>query len=143
MLPYTITEFCIGLSIVVPFTIAFMYMLFSFDPGYLKRISKYYDKEIGTDDTTYDTTYVIDEMIELFDKYRDDFGVCNHDFPKGKCQENQCEFEDRFCELICKYMGHTIGPNHRQDQHGKPEHDFCYRCDKLRIEIEEATKNNG
>jgi len=41
-------------------------------------------------------------------------------------------FEDKFLELICEVKGHAIGP----DQCGKPEHDLCYRCRRLRVEIE-------
>lgn len=75
----------------------------------------------------------IDKMIALFDEYSEFFGLTSQNFPKYKPEEKQCEFEDKFKELICEYRGHYIGP----DQCGKPEHDYCYRCGKLRIELEE------
>lgn len=66
---------------------------------------------------------IADKMIELFDEYRDSFGIDLEDQ-----LDRACEFEDKFCELICEYRGHDIGP----DQCGKPEHDYCYVCKKLK-----------
>lgn len=63
----------------------------------------------------------MDEFISLFDKYREYFGL-NESGYLDKC----IEFEDKFCELICKHKGHKLGPDHC----GKPEHDLCYRCNK-------------
>jgi hypothetical protein len=70
---------------------------------------------------------VIEQMIELFDEYSGYLGLADTNFPEMHPQGKQCEFEDRFNELVCKYRGHDIGP----DQCGKPEHDFCYRCRQL------------
>lgn len=74
---------------------------------------------------------VIVKMTELFDEYSEYFGLCDEDFPESQTQ--QCEFEDKFNALICEYKGHNIGP----DQCGKSEHDYCYRCQKRRSEIED------
>ena len=71
-------------------------------------------------------------MIDLFAQYRESFGLADADFPEYQPQQKQCDFEDAFTALICEYHGHEIGP----DQCGKPEHDLCYRCHKLRTEIE-------
>ena len=75
---------------------------------------------------------VVQRMIELFEEYAKDFGLADAEYPCENHQERACEFEEKFRELICEYRGHEIGP----DQCGKPEHDFCYRCHKLRTEIE-------
>jgi len=73
-----------------------------------------------------------DKMIDLFDKYSEYLGLADTDFPDLNPQALQCEFEDKFNELICEHRGHVIGP----DQCGKPEHDLCYRCKKLRVDLE-------
>lgn len=73
----------------------------------------------------------VDKMIELFDDYAECFGLCDHDFPKHNFQERACEFEDKFKSIVCELRGHDIG----SDQCAKPEHDYCYRCGKLRSEI--------
>jgi hypothetical protein len=74
----------------------------------------------------------VQRMAELFDKYREYFGLDDTSFPEDGPQRKQCEFEDAFVGLMCSYYGHDIGP----DQCGKPEHDLCYRCGRLRVEIE-------
>ncbi len=71
----------------------------------------------------------IEKMIELFHQYSDDFGI-----EWEECLKSQCEFEDKFNQLICEYKGHEVGP----DQCGIPEHDYCCRCRKLRVDIEGA-----
>ncbi len=72
------------------------------------------------------TSYTFAEAaIKLFGQYRDAFGL-------GDSLDRQCEFEDKFVALICQLQGHEIGP----DQCSKPEHDLCYRCQRLRIDIE-------
>jgi len=70
---------------------------------------------------------VLDEVIQLFEKCRESFG-CDDTSDLYE----QCEFEDHVCKLICKAVGHDIGP----DQCGRPEHDLCYRCRRLRVDIE-------
>jgi len=67
----------------------------------------------------------MDELIELFDKHREYFGLSD-------CLEEQCEFEDKFNALVCELRGHDIGPDHC----GIPEHDLCYRCQRRLVEIE-------
>ena len=74
----------------------------------------------------------LDRMIKLFVEFRESFGLCDADFPDMNPQNKQCEFEIKFAEIICDYKGHDIGPDHCC----KPEHDLCYRCKKLRVDIE-------
>lgn len=77
----------------------------------------------------------LEEVVELFQTYQEDFGLCDHDFPGEGHTDRQCEFEVKFCEWICGVLGHDVGP----DQCGKPEHDYCYRCNRMRTEIEGDT----
>lgn len=76
---------------------------------------------------------VIERMIALFDSHAEYFGLSDDQFPDHQPQNRQCDFEDQFKALVCEYKGHDIGP----DQCGKPEHDFCYRCHKLKTVIEQ------
>lgn len=69
---------------------------------------------------------MIEKMIELFNDHSGDFG-----FDEEECLESQCDFEDKFLRLICEYKGHDVGP----DECRIPEHDLCYRCRKLLIDI--------
>jgi hypothetical protein len=68
------------------------------------------------------TTGVTDmnELIALFDSYREYIG----DEEETKWQ---LEFKDKFNAWICRNRGHEIGPDHCL----KPEHDLCYRCNRL------------
>lgn len=74
----------------------------------------------------------IAEFVALFDEYRDYFGLTNAEFPEMEPEDKQCDYEIKVCELICKYKGHDIGP----DQCGKPEHDYCYRCQRMKTDIQ-------
>ena len=78
-----------------------------------------------------DAATCVEQMISLFNAYSEDFGLTDAEFPDDKPEERQCDFRDKFNALICCHKGHDIGP----DQCGKPEHDFCYRCRALRIEL--------
>ena len=73
---------------------------------------------------------IVDEFIELFDEYRENFGL-GSDPEHHWALSKQCEFEDKFSALICIYKGHDVSP----DQCCRPEHDFCYRCGKLASEL--------
>lgn len=75
---------------------------------------------------------ILSRMIDLFNAKAEFFGLNNAEFPTMQPEDEQCEFELKFRELICDYSGHDIGP----DQCGKPEHEYCYRCHKLRTELE-------
>ena len=77
-----------------------------------------------------------DRAIELFDEYEDYFCLSDADFPDEMPQTRQCEYVDKFLALICEAKGHAIGP----DQCGIPEHDYCYRCRRLRTDIENDKK---
>ena len=78
-----------------------------------------------------DAATCVEEMSALFNEYSEDFGLTNADFPDDKPQDRQFEFEGKFNAIICCHKGHDIGP----DQCGKQEHDMCYRCGILRIEL--------
>lgn len=71
-------------------------------------------------------TQICDKMIALFEEYKESFGL-----PSPEDREKTCDFEDAFNALICERKGHDIGP----DQCNKPEHDYCYRCGKLRTAL--------
>jgi len=75
---------------------------------------------------------VLGEMIALFEHFREAFG-------NDEYMDEQCVFEDDFCKLICKAVGHDIGP----DQCGRPDHDLCYRCRRLRVDIESEGEDAG
>ena len=79
-----------------------------------------------------DPESTIRQMIKLFDDYTEFLGLSDAEFPKDQPQLKQCEFEDKFKELICDYDGHDIGP----DQCGIPDHDYCYRCGRMKVDIE-------
>lgn len=79
------------------------------------------------------------KMIGLFDQYAECFGLCDHQFPNKRFQEQQCEFEEKFNEIVCEFLGHNIGP----DQCNKREHDYCYRCSKSRLEIEATSREES
>jgi hypothetical protein len=66
----------------------------------------------------------IEAVRALFKEYRGSFGM-------EESSEEQCTFEQKFTELECKLLGHDIGP----DQCGIPEHDYCYRCHQLKVDI--------
>lgn len=83
-----------------------------------------------------DKDKVVEDMIALFYNHRKYFGLTNKEFPDYSPEDKQCEFEDEFIKLICKYKGHDIGPN----QCGKPEHDLCYNCNRLKSDIESNCK---
>jgi len=72
--------------------------------------------------------------IELFESVQEYLGLSDARFPVMEPQTKQCDYEDAFNELICRYLGHDIEP----DQCGKPEHDLCYRCKQLREDIEKG-----
>lgn len=78
---------------------------------------------------------LINEVIALFDKYSESFGLSDTDFPKKNYQDQACEFEEKFNEWVCKVRGHEF----IADQCGKPEHDYCHRCNILKSEFERAT----
>ena len=78
-----------------------------------------------------DAATTADKMIGLFNEFSEWFGLSDNDWPEEKPEAKQCEFEDKFNLLICEYKGHDIGP----DQCGKPEHDLCYRCRELRVDL--------
>lgn len=67
------------------------------------------------------------DLIDLFWEYREHFGIDESDD-----LEKSCEYEDKFREILCRHEGHIIYP----DQCGIPEHDYCYRCSKGIVEIE-------
>lgn len=69
-----------------------------------------------------------DRAIEMFMEASELLGCAETDDEK----ESQAEFEQAFRRLICEYKNHSIGP----DACGKPEHDLCYRCNRLRVDIE-------
>ncbi len=73
----------------------------------------------------------VNELIALFDKYSDSFGLCDHEFPGERNQGRQLEFEDEFNAAVCRIRGHEIGPH----ETGKPEHDLCHRCNRLVSEL--------
>jgi hypothetical protein len=68
------------------------------------------------------------EVIALYHKHREDFGLCDHDFPGEGFGDRQMEFENEFAELICRWKGHRMF----QDHCGKPEHDSCANCNLTR-----------
>lgn len=72
-----------------------------------------------------------DKLINLFWQYSDYLGV---DDPEDR--NLQLEFEEKFKDMICEINGHQIMP----DQCGKPEHDFCGVCFKLKSDIVKAEK---
>ena len=74
-----------------------------------------------------------DAAIALLAEYSEHFGMADADFPEDDPQEQQCIYEEKFLALICRWKGHEIGP----DMCGKPEHDLCYRCRELRVDLEE------
>ncbi len=65
-----------------------------------------------------------EDLIKLFYEYRESFGLTNAEFPDMQPQDEQCEFEEKFCEAICKHTGHDFVP----DQCGYWHHNYCYRC---------------
>lgn len=67
-----------------------------------------------------------DKMIRLFQEYRGSLGLAD-----DRERSRQCEFEDKFAELICEAKGHDLGP----DMYNKPEHDLCYVCDQLASDL--------
>lgn len=75
---------------------------------------------------------LIDRMIDLFENHRTSFGLDGEGF-----LDDQCEFETRFCHLICEYRGHDIVP----DQCMKPEHDYCCVCNELKTDLDEKVIN--
>ncbi len=78
----------------------------------------------------FDKTEVMIKYIEtmhmLFDKYHNSFGLSSEEH-----RLRTCEYDDLFCGLQCMYLGHDI----REDQCGKPEHDYCSRCEELRVKL--------
>jgi len=78
----------------------------------------------GTESNTASVERIVMRMIDLFNEYRDDFGLCNHDFPGGNFLEKACEFEDKFARLVCEHNGH----DYIYDQCGYWGHQFCCVC---------------
>lgn len=76
---------------------------------------------------------VIDKMIDLFQRHAEYFGCDSED-----SLDCQVDFENEFKHLICEHRGHDIGP----DQCGNTEHDYCYRCGRLRTKIESDEGSN-
>lgn len=72
-----------------------------------------------------------DRAVKLFDGYSEWLGLGDYE-----SLGQQCNFEDAFNKLICDVRGHDIGPDHC----GKPEHDLCYRCQRLRVDIEKESQ---
>jgi hypothetical protein len=110
-------------------------LLCSTDSVSAKTINRWGEDVENTNDVTEHSAppeYYLDRMIALFAEYKEDFGCSDADFPDEKPQARQCEYEKKFNAIVCDYKGHTIGP----DQCGKPEHDLCYRCNRLRVDIE-------
>ena len=68
-----------------------------------------------------------EELVALFTEYRWDLG---HD-----SLERACEYEDQFCEIICKYEGHKVVI---QDLPHRPAYDRCDVCDKRFDDIERS-----
>jgi hypothetical protein len=73
-----------------------------------------------------------DKLWSLFNEYREYFGLCHRCYnQRGEKQldenylEKQCEFEQKFAELMCRLIGkHEF----ESDQCGRPEHDYCVIC---------------
>ena len=80
------------------------------------------------------TEPLADDLIALFREYRECFGISDEDFPDEEPQTKQCEFEDKFTEIVCRHRGHDLVP----DQCMKVEHDFCINCGKRRDSIPEG-----
>ena len=83
-----------------------------------------------------DSETTLEQLVDLFTDYREFFGLTNSEFPDDKPQHKQCDYEEKFLSILCEYYGHDIGP----DQCGKPEHDYCYRCMRRRVDIEQEVK---
>lgn len=76
---------------------------------------------------------LVDELIELFQEYRENFGISEYDtnYPDENPLTLQSQFEDKFASTICKYQGHKFVPDHC----GLPQHDYCDVCKIRREEI--------
>lgn len=80
---------------------------------------------------------VVKDMISLFNKYREAFGLTNNDIDDGvDYEEMQVDFEHTFVDLICDYEGHDIQPN-AGVYYGAP--DACIKCNKHKGEIYESS----
>lgn len=66
-----------------------------------------------------ETNQAVAEMWALFERHRESLACAD--------REDLDQFDQAFCELACRYLGHTLGP----DQCNMPEHDFCYRCQQM------------
>lgn len=75
---------------------------------------------------TLDAETTVQMMIAEFETIRESLGCDDEEDLTA-----QADFERQFSSIICSYKGHDIGP----DQCNKPEHDLCYRCDRLRVEL--------
>ena len=73
----------------------------------------------------------LEDSYELFIEYRESFGVDNE-------LEEQCEFEEKFAELFCKWTDHQLV----SDQCGKPAHDYCIVCGERREVIDGGVYTN-
>ena len=76
----------------------------------------------------------LEELKQVFTQYRDYFGVGSRDFEiggfsKDYLERKTMEFEDRFCEIICKYEGHNMSSDK-----------YCHWCGKSQLEINMETK---
>ena len=74
------------------------------------------------------------DLVALFEEYRWDLG--------HESLERSCEYEDKFCEVICKYEGHEVVI---QDSSYRPADDRCDMCNKRFDDIErsgEKVKSN-
>ena len=78
----------------------------------------------------------LEQLVDLFAVYRKLFGLDNSEFPDAKPQHKQRDYEQEFLKILCDHYGHDIG----SDQCGKPEHDYCYRCMRRRVDIEQEVK---
>ena len=60
----------------------------------------------------------VQQLVQIFDKYHEWFGLCDTRFPEDKPQVKQIEFEEYFANLACEIVGH------RTDEDGE----WCFRC---------------
>jgi len=81
----------------------------------------------------------INELISLFQEYRENFGITEYDeeYPYEDPLKLQIEFEDKFAEIVCRNLGHKMVPDHC----GKPEHDYCEICHARREFLEKESIN--
>lgn len=74
-----------------------------------------------------------DRSIELFGRYREDFGCSDQDFPDELPQVRQEEFERAYQSLCCEYLGHHIVP----DNCGLLKCYYCGRCGRKASDLKE------